>query len=368
MSAGRGLLRVVWLALVPLLGAAVLCRYCVPRAAARLATEHPIELGAAVFVALAALAHEWRFCLPGGRFLAKLPLEVVVSVPRASLRALEAAALAERAGKSPRRRQALQLALFGAGVALWVGGAALVREKWLIYRVLSSSMLPTFQVDELLIGGRALASSALKRGDIIVFRDTTGSGPPFLIKRVIGLPGDEIIMNSGRPFINRWAVPKCDAGRYAEVLPGGGYLSGRLTVEFLDDRAYLTLHAAQRKQSTPYVVQPGEVFVLGDNRNSSLDSRAWHEHGGSGVPLSEVVARVDRSLYRTSRAGRADWRSLYKPVQQLGVELDGVDASALDAGIARCLASRPTQTKPPVLNSSEPLPAGFPQASTPPLR
>jgi len=364
LACGRALLRLLWLVVIPLLGAAVLCRYAVPAALTPWVTERPVEVGVAVFVATAALLHYWRFYLPGGRFMAKLSLEVATSASRSALGELEASALAERSGNS-RRRQITQLGLFVVGIGAAVGGAQLLRQKWLLYRVLSASMVPTFQVDDLLIGGRDLAKVPPKRGDIIVFRDTTGSGPPWLIKRVVGVPGDEIIMNGGRPYINRWAVPKCDAGRYADVLPGGGFITGRLVVEFLEDRAYLTVHAPQRKQSSPYVVQPGEVFVVGDNRNASLDSRAWHEHGGGGVPISEIVARVDRTFYHPSRTGRASWSTLFQPVQQLGLRLDEVDASGLRAGVERCLAARPEQTTPPALNSSEPTPAGFPLMATP---
>jgi signal peptidase I len=365
VAGARGLLRLTWLAVIPLLGAAVLCRYALPTPLTGFALERPVEIGVVVFVALAALINYWRFYLPGGRFIAKLPLDVASSAPVSSLRDLESASRAARGGMSHGRRQAVQLGLFVLGMGLAVAVAQLIRQKLLIYRVLSSSMVPTAQVDDLLIGDRDQAKVPPKRGDIVVFRDTTASGPPFLIKRVIGVPGDEIIMNSGRPYINRWAVPKCDAGRFANVLPGGGYLAGRLVVEFLDDRAYLTMHAPERKQSSPYVVQPGEVFVVGDNRNSSLDSRAWHEHGGSGVPISEIVARVDRSLFHTSRAGRAAWETLLKPVQQLGLNLDELEASGLREGVSRCLASRPAKTTPPTFNSSEPQPSGFPLPAAP---
>jgi signal peptidase I len=429
------LLRLLWLVVIPLLAAGVASRHLVPHAqnpdgqgllsaAARLAQERPVEVGVAFFLAFAAMLHYWRFYLPGGRFLAKLPLEVAAKAPRAALAELESAArierllaksvarsgaphrerlrgdlkrlraaleradaaaassasrvLVEQSRASLRTRQLLQLGAFAVSMLLAVFGAQFVRANWLLYRVLSSSMVPSFQVNDVLIGSRspegltaapfapAKPRSMPRRGDIIVFRDTTGAGPEYLIKRVIGLPGDEIIMNSGRPFINRWAVPKCDAGRYANVIPGGGYVDGRLVVEFLDGNAYLTMHAPMRKQSSPYVVKPGEVFVLGDNRNSSLDSRAWHEHGGSGVPVSEIVARVDRSLFHTSRSGRAAWDTLLEPAQRMSLNLDGLDDSVLREGIRRCLASAPKDTKPPVLDSSEPLPSGFPQAATPP--
>ncbi len=431
--AAQALLRWLWLAVIPALLAGVASRYLVPRAAdpagaglasavAKLAIERPVELAVALFVALAALSSYWRFYLPGGRFLAKLPLEVAASAPRAALAELESAARVERLLAKPverasaelregllqeverlraglragnaaaatsasnvlsaafrpqlRTRQVVQAGLFVASMALALFGAHVIRANWLLYRVLSSSMLPAFQVDDVLIGSRSPQGLALppfiplkagalpRRGDVIVFHDTTGSGPEYLIKRVVGLPGDEIIMHSGRAFINRWLVPDCDAGAYANLLPGAGYVSGRLAVEFLDGAAYLTVHTALRKQWKPYVVQPGEVFVLGDNRNSSIDSRTWQDHGGSGVPVSEIVARVDRSLVHSSRTGQAVWDTLLQPTRQLNLNLDGLNASNLESGIRRCLAKRPQQTTPPALDASLPEPAVYPSPAS----
>ncbi len=380
--AARALLRFLWLVLIPALLAGVISRYLVPHggdpqgsgllnATVRTATAHPVELAVVLFVVIAALANYWRFYLPGGRFLARLPLELAASSPPHVLAELEAVA---KARPQRRARQAFQLALFVASMAVALAGAYLLRANWLLYRVLSSSMLPTFQVNDLLVGSRSPQSfaapplvpaklPALHRGDIVVFRDTTNAGPEYLIKRVIGLPGDEIIMNSGRPYINRWPVPKCDAGRYANVVPGGGYITGRLVVEFLDGASYLTVHAPMRKQWRPYVVQPGEVFVLGDNRNASVDSRMWQDHGGSGVPLDQIVARVDRSLVHSSRDGKAAWSTLLAPARQLSLNLDGLDSALLDQGIQQCLAKRPQESSPPKLDLSIPQPTGYPASA-----
>ena len=380
--AARALLRFLWLALIPALLAGVVSRYLVPHGgdphgtgllntAVRTATEHPVELAVVLFLAIALLANYWRFYLPGGRFLAKLPLELAASAPPSALAKLEAAA---KARPDRRARQVVQLALFVVSMVVALTSAYVLRANWLLYRVLSSSMLPTFQVNDLLVGSRSPQSfaapplvaakiPALHRGDIVVFRDTTNAGPEYLIKRVIGLPGDEVIMNSGRPYINRWPVPKCDAGRYANVVPGGGYVTGRLVVEFLDGASYLTVHAPMRKQWRPYVVQPGEVFVLGDNRNASVDSRMWQEHGGSGVPLDQIVARVDRSLVHSSRTGKAAWSTLLASARQLSLNLDGLDSSLLDQGIRQCLAKRPQESSPPKLDLSLPQPTGYPVSS-----
>ena len=50
----------------------------------------------------------------------------------------------------------------------------------------------------------------------------------------------------------------------------------------------MTVHTPTRRQVEAYEVKPGEVFLLGDNRNESLDSRTWKQGFGGGVPMSAV--------------------------------------------------------------------------------
>ena len=163
------------------------------------------------------------------------------------------------------------------------------------------------------------------RGDVVVFR-----APQVLdhdvVKRVIGLPGDTIQMRRGQIVLNGRAVPKqrvadyvlpltpnfgadrCDAAfqdvdarqpicrypQYRETLPEGA--------------SYTVLDQGQmpdRDDTDLYTVPAGHVFVMGDNRDDSGDSR-FPPPGGMGyVPLENLEGRVLVTFFSTD--GSAEW-------------------------------------------------------------
>jgi signal peptidase I len=268
---------------------------------------------------------------------------------------LAAIALAQRA-----RQRAI-----GTGVALVAAAAAAFAVRARLaesYEVESRSMLPTLHPGDR-IGARKLGYGTAEgnlpaRGDVIVFQSSQvpgiGNGPlpPNLVKRVIGLPGDRIQVAGGVPFINGWPVPSCDAGQYLYVEPDGDGTAvvGRVRVEFLGDRVYLTVRSGPGPAlAEPYVVGPGEVFVLGDNRASSFDSRSWNAGRGGGVPRRAIQGLARWFLVGTRPNGEADLGRFLRPLDALEGHLhsEGISGAAVEEGIARCLTQRPAHALPP---------------------
>jgi signal peptidase I len=111
-------------------------------------------------------------------------------------------------------------------------------------RVDGSSMLPTLHDGEfVLVNKLAYRMGTATRGDIIVFRSTTATDLD-LIKRIVGVPGDQITIGSGHVAINGQTLTET----YINAAPN---------------------------YSGTWKVPDGYLFVLGDNRNDSSDSHMW---------------------------------------------------------------------------------------------
>ena len=193
------------------------------------------------------------------------------------------------------------------------------------YSVPTPSMVPTLLVGDQLVGAKyaygyskyslplgyvpgvagRLFGQAPERGDVVVFRLPREPSTTF-VKRLIGLPGDRIQMREGRLYINDALVPRRATGRfdgdllYIETLPATSGGTAR-------DHEIIEISDTERRDNTPvFTVPDGHYFMMGDNRDNSLDSRVAASDGGVGfVPAENLVARVDRLLI--SRDPEVGW-------------------------------------------------------------
>jgi len=152
-----------------------------------------------------------------------------------------------------------------------------------------------------LFSGR-IFGSVPKRGDVMVFKYPRDTSVDY-IKRVIGLPGDTVQVKEGRLWINGTEVPRQAEGdfevdddgvqvavrRYQETLPGGVVHDILKTTEM-----------GEANNTPVYTVPPGHLFVMGDNRDNSADSRFW-----GFVPMENLVGKAEVLFF--SIDARAPW-------------------------------------------------------------
>ena len=175
--------------------------------------------------------------------------------------------------------------------------------------------------------GRILADQP-ERGDIVVFRYPGGKDEDY-VKRVIGLPGDTVQMRDGILHLNGAAVPRVrvadflvrispnspcrtvdpDAARIVQDPDGSGYCAYRRYRETLPGgRSYYVLDQVDGiADDTPLLRVPaGHYFMMGDNRDDSMDSRFPRSADGVGfLPADHLIGEALITFFSTD--GSAEW-------------------------------------------------------------
>jgi signal peptidase I len=186
----------------------------------------------------------------------------------------------------------------------------------------SESMVSTLDInDRIFVNLLVPEPFALERGDVVVFKDTKGWLPPtpqkadgpftfiedgltfvgllpdnseqHLVKRVIGLPGDHVIC--------------CDA-------------DGKLTVNGAPlDETYVNPAEVPMVRNFDVVVPAGKVWVMGDNRNHSADSRAHTDSNGGFVDIADIEGKAAVIAWPLNRWGTLDnYPDVFKNVPPAG--------------------------------------------------
>ena len=147
---------------------------------------------------------------------------------------------------------------------------ALLINKFLFFNVVvpTGSMIPTINKEDKGVISVIYNTENMKRGDIIVFR--SNEYDELLIKRLIGLPGDDIEIKNGVVFIN----------------------GEQLEEDYVKNKD---------QYNGTFKVPEGKYFFLGDNRPNSADSRYWKDHY---VASSDIKGKLQFRFYPLSDFGK----------------------------------------------------------------
>jgi signal peptidase I len=167
------------------------------------------------------------------------------------------------------------------------------------YRVPTGSMQPTLKPGDFIFSSRLsygyrlpfvpeiFSPSLPERGDVVVFHYAQQPQVSY-VKRVVGLPGDRVQIQDGRLSINEGDMTY---EKLAEQEPEDNPNPEIFDIfsEKMENYSHRVIFQKdlEKKSFGPLVVPPGEVFLLGDNRDASDDSRYW-----GTVPMEQIHGKV----------------------------------------------------------------------------